>query len=82
VFEIERGDDDLADFALSHRIAGTGLHDFHDQVFVDDQAVAGGGLEGDQAEIGGPGRTIRETPRPARQRAARPCEGQGVRFAQ
>ena len=34
-------------------IAGAGPHDFHDQILVDDHALARRGLEGDEAEIGG-----------------------------
>jgi hypothetical protein len=39
--EVKRGDDNLADIALGHRIAGAGPHDFQDQVLVDDHAFAG-----------------------------------------
>jgi len=52
--EVKRRDDDLADVALSHRIAGAGTHDFHDQLLIDDHAFAGWGLKRDKAEIGVP----------------------------
>ena len=55
---IERGDDDLADIALGDGIAGAGPHDLHDQVLVDDHALARWRLERDQAEIGGAERLI------------------------
>src|SRR3977135_3743517 len=38
VMKVKRGDDDLADFALSYRIAGARPNDFQDQVLVDDHA--------------------------------------------
>ena len=50
---IEIGDDDLADLALGHRIAGAGPDDLDDQVLVQHHALAGGGLIGDDADIGG-----------------------------
>ena len=42
----------------SDGIAGAGTHDFHDQVLVDDHAVARRRLERDQAEVGGAERLI------------------------
>src|SRR5581483_6957820 len=50
---IERGYDDLADFALAHRIAGAGLDDFEDQILIHHQAFTRRSLVGNQAEIGG-----------------------------
>ncbi len=55
---IKRGDDDLADLALSNGIAGAGPDDFQDQILADDHALARRGLKGDQPEIGGAERLI------------------------
>ena len=55
---IKRGDDDLADVARRHGIAGAGFYDFQDQVFVHGHAVARRCLERDHAEIGGAERLI------------------------
>ncbi|MGY4429437.1 hypothetical protein ACVWWO_001914 [Bradyrhizobium sp. F1.13.1] len=53
MMRVERGHDDLADVAGRHGIAGPGLDDLYDEIFVHDHAVARAGLEGDDAEIGG-----------------------------
>src|ERR1700682_2744606 len=53
VMRVERGDDDLADVALSDGGAGAGPDDFQDQVLVDHHALVGRSLKGDPAEIGG-----------------------------
>ena len=58
MLRVERGDDDFADVAGRHGIAGAGPHDFHDQVLVDDHAVARRRLERDHAEVGGAERLI------------------------
>ena len=50
---IERGDHDLADLALRHRIAGAGAHDLDQHGLVDDHAFARLALVGDDAELGG-----------------------------
>ena len=55
---VERGDDDLADIALGHGLAGAGPHDFQDQVLVDDHAFARRRFKGDHAEVGGAERLI------------------------
>ena len=53
MMRIERGDDDFADVAQRHRIAGTGFDDFQNQVLVHGHALARPRLEGDHAKIGG-----------------------------
>src|SRR4051812_14117048 len=58
MLRIQRSDDDLADLAFRHRIAGAGPYDLEDQVFVDHHPLARRGLIGDQAEIGGTERLI------------------------
>ena len=39
IVAVERGDDDLADLAVGHGIAGAGPHDLQDHALVDDHAL-------------------------------------------
>src|ERR1700726_96218 len=51
--QVERGDGDFAEVSVGYRIACTRPYDFQNQIFVDYQTFVGGGLIGDQAQIGG-----------------------------
>jgi hypothetical protein len=52
MMRVERRHDDLADIAFRHRITRAGTHDLDDDVLVHHKAFAGGGLVGDEAQIG------------------------------
>ena len=53
VVGVQGGDDQLADLALWHRVAGAGAHDFDDHAFIHHQALPGFGFVSDQAQVGG-----------------------------
>ena len=52
IFAVQRGNDDLADVAFGHRLAGAGTDDFDDDAVIDDEALHGLRFIGDQAQIG------------------------------
>ena len=52
VIRVQRGHHQFAHFALGHRVAGAGPHDFHNHAFIQHQAFACSSFVRDQTNIG------------------------------